>query len=392
MLFSFFIYFEAFFFQSKLLNSFVGIVAIYFFLKERQRAAFFWIGFFIALLWFYWIGNSLKYYNLPFWGGFLVDFLIAFVYGMIFFGFVFFERFFENRFFYRALFLLLLSEIKPFGFDWLVPEAMFAASFFKVDKISFLFILFAVALVAKKKDYILFSLIVLAFCVEFTKEKKLPVEDIFLCTTKVPQEMKWKSSYLNKTVLQNIACIERAIKEGKKMVVLPESAFALYLNKDIALMEELKRLSKKILIVSGALYYEKNKHFNSAYIFKDGNVTVAKKVILVPFGEEVPLFSPLDKYVNKIFFGGASDFDKAKDFTFFFFKKTKCQIAICYEATAKKTYLSDAKVIVALSNNGWFVPSIEPVLQNLLIKYYARRFGKAVYHSCNMSQSKSFPL
>ncbi|MEA1917608.1 MAG: apolipoprotein N-acyltransferase, partial [Campylobacterota bacterium] len=73
------------------------------------------------------------------------------------------------------------------------------------------------------------------------------------------------------------------------------------------------------------------------------------------------------------------------DFTI---KGVKFRNAICYEATCSEIYEDNPEYVVATSNNGWFVPSIEPTLQNLLIKYYARKYNSTVLHVTNMSGSK----
>jgi apolipoprotein N-acyltransferase len=64
-------------------------------------------------------------------------------------------------------------------------------------------------------------------------------------------------------------------------------------------------------------------------------------------------------------------------------KGVKFRNAICYEATREELYTPDAKYLIAMSNNGWFKPSIEPTLQNLLIRFYARKNGSMVFHAAN---------
>ena len=44
--------------------------------------------------------------------------------------------------------------------------------------------------------------------------------------------------------------------------------------------------------------------------------------------------------------------------------------------------------MIAVTNNGWFVPSTEPNLQRILLRYYATKYGKAIYHSVNGSPSE----
>ena len=41
------------------------------------------------------------------------------------------------------------------------------------------------------------------------------------------------------------------------------------------------------------------------------------------------------------------------------------------------------RIVIAMSNNAWFTPSIEPTLQKLLMRFYARKNGVTIYHSAN---------
>ena len=72
--------------------------------------------------------------------------------------------------------------------------------------------------------------------------------------------------------------------------------------------------------------------------------------------------------INNIFYGGASDYSKASNATDFLIKGEKFRNAICYEATTDKIFenLGDTKYMMVISNNAWFIPSIEPTLQHLL--------------------------
>jgi len=119
-----------------------------------------------------------------------------------------------------------------------------------------------------------------------------------LSQTSVKQDLKWEESYKNESIQNNFNIIYDAIRKKSDIVILSESAFALFLNVEPVLMNKLKELSKEITIITGALYANETDSYNSTYYFIDGNVTVAHKVILVPFGEEIPL----PKFFKKLYF------------------------------------------------------------------------------------------
>ncbi len=157
------------------------------------------------------------------------------------------------------------------------------------------------------------------------------------------------------------------------------------MNKSPNLIEQLLVFSHDIAIVAGSLYTEKGNNYNVTYMFENGNYVMAKKLVLVPFGEYIPLPKFAQKFVNDTFFSGASDFITATKPTDFNIKGAKFRNAICYEATCGEIYEGDVDFVIATSNNAWFSPSIEPTLQKLLMRYYARKNDATIYHSANWS-------
>ena len=98
------------------------------------------------------------------------------------------------------------------------------------------------------------------------------------------------------------------------MIIFPESAFALYLNRKPNMLYSLKELSRDITIVVGSLRYDRKAIYNSTYIFQKANLFIADKVVLVPFGERVPLPKFMTDIINDIFFDGAVDYAVADSF------------------------------------------------------------------------------
>ncbi|MDQ7066627.1 MAG: nitrilase-related carbon-nitrogen hydrolase [Sulfurimonas sp.] len=181
--------------------------------------------------------------------------------------------------------------------------------------------------------------------------------------------------------------INTAIEEKQDLIIFPESVFPLYMNHNPELIHKLSVLSHDISIVTGALLREDNHNYNVTYLFENGEYKIAKKLVLVPFGEYIPLPKFAQKLINEMFFSGASDFVTAKEPTDFLIKGVKFRNAICYEATCQEIYEGDVSFVIASSNNAWFAPSIEATLQNLLLRYYARKNGVSIYHSANYKGS-----
>ncbi len=383
--FSAFIYLSTFGIENKLISTLLGLLAIASVLYSPKRSILI-AGFFIGLFWFYWIGFSFEYQGV----GFMIPF-VTLGFGLLYL-LLFLPMFFTTNPFIRAAILFALSFIEPLDWNWFKPELLFIESFIGIYKYQFAIVLVSLASViyAYKNypKYKYYPLLLLLFAINFgyPTQKEIPF-NIKLIQTDVNQGDKWQRENLYPTIKMIFKEIAQAQYEGYKVVVLPESVFPLFMNKSPQLLQELLHISKSITVIAGSLLIEEGKHYNVTYLFDKGKYFVAKKVVLVPFGEYIPLPDFAKKFVNDTFFNGASDFLTAKQPTDFVINGVKVRNAICYEATCEALYQGDIDFMVAISNNAWFAPSIEPTLQKLLMKYYARKHGVTIYHSANYKGS-----
>ncbi len=351
----------------------------YYGLLTASRRTVLLAGFFIGLLWFYWIGFSFRYYGFP-WAVPLIGLFFGFVY-LLYFGILALS----TRPYVRALLLFALTFLAPFGFNWMVPELPLLFTVFGFDKWQFALILAALALFATLKNrwrYAALLLLAGAVAPAYTPPPMPPLK-IKLVQTRLPQAQKWLPSMQEAIVADNFRQIDDAAAEGYDLVVLPESAFPLFLNMRPDLIAQLYRRSNEIAIVTGALLFEEGNNYNVTYFFHRNRMRIAKKTVLVPFGEYIPLPHWIGHWINDLVFGGASDYIAAKRPTDFVVDDVPFRSAVCYEATCEPLYRDNPRYMIAVSNNAWFTPSIEPTLQKLLMRYYARRHRTIVFHSAN---------
>ena len=379
--FSAFIYFEDFGIINYFLNTFLTLIGIYLLLHVNKRTLFF-SGFLIGIFWFYWISYSFKYNGV----GYIAPFIVV-GFGIIyslFFGILAFS----DKPYIRAIILFGLSFFTPMDFNWMQIPLGFTDSYIGIYKWQFAIVLIALSLgsLIKEKRYKNLPLLLLIFAINwggYPTQKEAPLK-IKLIQTDVRQEEKWTKEALKPTILMVYDKILQAKKEGFDVVVLPESVVPLFLNKYPILIEQFQKLSKDIDIILGSLYLENNKHYNVTYHFYNGkDYEIAKKYVLVPFGEYIPLPAFIKDFVNETFFAGASDFVTAKKPSNLHVKGIDFRNAICYEATTDRLFYDNPSYMIAISNNGWFAPSIEPTLQKILMKYYAKKYGTVIYHSAN---------
>ncbi|QSZ41123.1 apolipoprotein N-acyltransferase [Sulfurimonas aquatica] len=383
LLFSSFIYFEEYDLTNKLVNTITALLALGLFLYIPKRSVLV-AGFFIGLFWFYWIGYSFEYQGV----GYLTP-VITLSFGIIYLLF-FMPLYFTDKPYIRAFILFGLSFVEPFDWNWLQVELLFVESYLGVYKYQLALILAALSIPVliqnKKYRFLPLLIIIFAFNYGYPSQKDAPLK-IKLIQTDVKQEKKWKRESLNPTIQMIFTEIQKAIDEKYHVVVLPESVFPIYMNHNPQVLDILKNASKNIVIVAGTLITENSAHYNVTYKFEDGEYAIAKKLVLVPFGEYIPLPKFAQDFINEKFFSGTSDFVTASEPTDFLIKGVKFRNAICYEATCSEIYEGEVDFIIATSNNAWFTPSIEPTLQRLLMRYYARKNGVTIYHSANYKGS-----
>ncbi len=376
------------------INTLLGLTALYL-LLQADKKVWFIAGAGIGLLWFWWIVLSLWHYGMI-WAVPIELVIIMLTYGLLFWlgawlGEVLTTKVFLPAVYYKAVWLLGLSMLHPFSFDWLKPELMFIESYLGIEKWQYALVLLGISLSIHTQRF--YYLLLLLFAYEPRMHAIAPLEqNIALVTTHTTVHDKWDENMQTAHFQTLLSAIDTAIETKKRLVVLPESVFPVFLNHSQELMDALQEKAKQISIVTGGLYWDGKTPRNSTYIFTNNTITVANKVVLVPFGESNPLPDFLSDWVNKVFYDGAVDYKASSHTTDYLIDGVRYRNAICFEATSEILYTKDAngnrpQNMIVLSNNGWFTPSTEPTLQKLLLQYYSKKYGTTIYHAVNMSQS-----
>ncbi len=392
---SLFLYLAYFGFSNRLLETTAALL-FYWFLLPSDTKTWFWSGFFLSLSWFWWILVSFEHYHML-WAVPLGALFIGVVYGSIFWLIAKIAQYISSLFtihyslftlLLKATGLLLLSYFHPLSFDWFKPELILVHTYIGVQKWHFAILLLAIILARSRKNILFLSLVLFAYAPYRTMVTYHDTNStLHLGNTMISIEDKWNPNLVSKHIRTVMQIINRAIDQNKKIVILPESVFPFFLNNEPKILKALLEKSQKITIVIGALYLDGKTHRNSTYIFQNGNYTIANKVRLVPFGESNPLPAWASNWVNQTFFDGAVDYIASAKPTDFEVGGTQYRNAICYEATSELLYQNHPKQMIVTSNNGWFIPSIEPIEQQLLLTFYHRKYGTTIYHSVNMSPS-----
>jgi apolipoprotein N-acyltransferase len=363
-----FIYLEYWGFSHPLPITLFGLISLYLLLQAKKQVWFF-SGFFIGVFWFWWISLSFKHYNMP-WAIPIGLIAVALSYGILFWLIAFLAENFSKyisiiyhsklvsvprkdqkilpahkeilnqvqddgiSILFKAIFLLLLSYIHPFGFDWFKPELMFVESYLGIEKWQFALILTAIVLSLWKKQPLYLFAVFLAYQPVNIGTATIP-GNIQIVTTHISVKDKWNKSLQATQFDTFFKTIDQAIDANKTLIILPESVFPVFINRSQELIDKLQKRAKHISIVTGGLYWDGKTPRNSTYIFTNGKIMVANKVVLVPFGESNPLPDFLSDWVNKVFYDGAVDYKASKNIIDYKFDKETYSNAICFEATSE---------------------------------------------------------
>lgn len=389
ILLSLFIYIEHLGFLHPIVVTIFGILGFYWLLDSNEKV-WFWGGFFISLFWFWWITLSFRIYGIT-WAIPFGMAGIGLLYGLLFLLLYKISHFIALKsttpiVLWLAVSIFAISYIHPFGFDWLKLEIVFFNSYLGSNWWQFAIILIAITLAHYRKNLLFLTLIVFAYSPS-TTPALLHDTSIKVVTTHISIAQKWDESSMVPIMQEVTESIDKATKEGYKLIIFPESTLTLFLNYEPQYLEQLQNKSNEISIVIGALFWDEGIPRNSTYIFDKGNIAVAHKYILVPFGEYNPLPRWIGDWINKIIYDGGSDYVAHSQMSDYTIGETTYRNAICYEATSEKLYKDSPKHMIAISNNSWFVPSIEPTLQRILMQHYSKKYGTTIYHSINMSPS-----
>ncbi|MDQ7086126.1 MAG: apolipoprotein N-acyltransferase [Sulfurovum sp.] len=386
LLASAFIYLQYYGLTYPLLNTLCGILAFYLLLNASAKI-WFVSGAFIGLFWFYWIALSLIHYKML-WAVPLEILLLMLMYGTLFGTIAKISHKLPPPYslILKALGLLSLSYIHPFGFDWFKPELVFIDSYIGITKWQFALVLLAIVLRFWQKNITYLLLILFAYQSPQTNNTTIP-PNIALISTYTSVQDKWDTQLHTAQFEAIFTDIDHAIDSNKSLIIFPESIIPLFLNRYPALLDRLQAKAQDISIVIGALYWDGDSPKNSSYIFTKNQIQIASKVILVPFGESNPLPDFLSDWVNKVFYDGSIDYQASTQVIDYQIDGITYRNAICFEATSEKLYEGNPQNMIVISNNGWFTPSIEPTLQKLLLRYYHQKYGTNIYHAINMSQS-----
>lgn len=221
--------------------------------------------------------------------------------------------------------------------------------------------------------------------------------DVALVQPSIHQTKKWSRAYYDTVMEKTWSVVENSDVEGLQLMVWPETAVPDVLRMRTREQARIKAYldGKGFPLFLGALHYERKRtpgrrlnYYNSGFLFgPEGARSLYHKIHLVPFSERLP-FDDVFPLLNYVDFG-EGDFSPGD--TLPVLQPGGWTPMICYEAIygdmMRQAVRNGARLIVNITNDGWFGRSTAPYQHLNLVRYRAIENGIPVARCANSGVS-----
>ena len=223
---------------------------------------------------------------------------------------------------------------------------------------------------------------------------------IALVQPSIAQGAKWSKERFDRIVDKTLGMVNDSIKEHADLIVLAETAIPDHIRRQPGVIERLHEVAdhKNAQLLVGALDYRRNPRgsirkfdvYNASFLFSPGVPSFPERYIkkhLVPFSERIPFdeIFPILNYVDL----GEGDFVAGKETPVYL--PSLWTPYICYDAIfgdlVREAIRSGSRLMVNITNDGWFGRSTAPYQHLNLIRYRAIENGMPVARLANSGVS-----
>ena len=223
---------------------------------------------------------------------------------------------------------------------------------------------------------------------------------IALIQPSIAQGAKWSKERFDRIVDKTLGMVNDSIKEHADLIVLAETAIPDHIRRQPGVIERLHEVAdhKNAQLLVGALDYRRNPRgsirkfdvYNASFLFSPGVPSFPERYIkkhLVPFSERIPFdeIFPILNYVDL----GEGDFVAGKETPVY--QPSLWTPYICYDAIfgdlVREAIREGSRLMVNITNDGWFGRSTAPYQHLNLIRYRAIENGMPVARLANSGVS-----
>ena len=223
---------------------------------------------------------------------------------------------------------------------------------------------------------------------------------IALVQPSIAQGAKWSKERFDNIVNKTLGMVNDSIKEHADLIVLAETAIPDHIRRQPGVIERLHEVAdhKQAQLLVGALDYRRNPRgsirkfdvYNASFLFTPDDFHFPKRYIkkhLVPFSERIPFdeIFPILNYEDL----GEGDFVAGKETPVY--QPFLWTPYICYDAIfgdlVREAIREGSRLMVNITNDGWFGRSTAPYQHLNLIRYRAIENGMPVARLANSGVS-----
>ncbi|WP_298767776.1 apolipoprotein N-acyltransferase [uncultured Fibrobacter sp.] len=250
----------------------------------------------------------------------------------------------------------------------------------------------------------IFVLLLIQGCIVLSRPEAAPFNGanskdnptIALVQPSIQQGAKWSKERFNGIVNKTLGMINDSVASKTDLIVLAETAIPDHIRRQPRVIERLHRTAdhKNASILVGALDYKRNERgsirkfdiYNASFLFTPQDDRFPQRYIkkhLVPFSERIPFddLFPILNYVDL----GEGDFVTGKETPVY--PPFNWTPYICYDAIfgdlVREAIREGSRMMVNITNDGWFGRSTAPYQHLNLIRYRAIENGMPVARLAN---------
>ncbi|MCL5290990.1 MAG: apolipoprotein N-acyltransferase [Actinobacteria bacterium] len=179
---------------------------------------------------------------------------------------------------------------------------------------------------------------------------------IALLQGNVPQDVKLNSANVGDQKRLYLDMTGKAAKERPDLIIWPESAVPDEIRNYQDYLADVQRAAKGSTVIVGAFDRDAGGIYNAAFLLGDDDLSVYRKIHLVPWGEFTPLRF-LSSRVNSLA-GLGEDQTPGRDLVPLAIDRRRMATVICFESAYSRQMAAmvraGARVGLVITNDGWF--------------------------------------
>ena len=257
--------------------------------------------------------------------------------------------------------------------QWRIPILLQISDLGGAHLLSFLMAFFNLALFLSlkgKRKALFYALIGIGLSLGYglfriNEKDPSPRYKVAIIQPNIEQLIKWDKAFQRQILKIHKLLTLKTLSQKPDLIIWPETAFPQYFPQG-ELVEELLQFLHTLgtPLVFGALRVEKEKTFNSAFLFSQDKLSFYDKVHLVPFGEYLPFRNTIERLFGSVKEAVPGDISPGEEIKVLILPWGKAGILICFEIIfpelSNEAVKRGAELLITITNDAWFGKTSAP--------------------------------